>query len=58
MCNAVAVQLQSTSKVPNLQVRKSQHMDTEFEGLYVQNCMQLIFPHLGWQAYTAVHCLS
>jgi hypothetical protein len=39
--------------VPNLQVRKSQHMDIEFEGSYVQRRMQLIFLHLGWQAYTA-----
>jgi hypothetical protein len=44
--------------VPNLQVTKSQHMDIAFEGLYVQKLVQLIFPHLGWQAYTAVCCLS
>jgi len=40
--------------VPNLQVTKSQHMDVAFEALYLQKLMQLIFPHLGWQAYTAV----
>jgi len=29
-------------------------MDIAFEGSYVQKLLQLIFPHLGWQAYTAV----
>jgi len=55
-CNAVAVQLQSTSTVPNLQVRKWQHMDIEFEGLYV--CAKMHAADLSAPWLASIHrCL-